>query len=180
MRAVCPQHTPDLRPPLLCLCRTCYPWLEIPPREQPTTTLRTSLTSACFHPSLSNAPLSPSLSLSELDWCLHSSLMLSHFSILLDHQHAADVQHSPLMFWLPGLQYVSVNIHIPHCCKEEPCCQVEGTSINLYQLLVCPHNDGHCLKLFEHTVESLLSSLQSASAWPEEVSREITAVFVRD
>uniref|UniRef100_A0A8D3CF84 Aryl hydrocarbon receptor nuclear translocator 2 n=1 Tax=Scophthalmus maximus TaxID=52904 RepID=A0A8D3CF84_SCOMX len=44
--------------------RTCYPWLEIPPRERPTTTSRISLTSACSHPSPSNTPLSPPLSLS--------------------------------------------------------------------------------------------------------------------
>lgn len=119
-------------PSPLCVCRTCYPWLEIPPREQPTTTSRTLLTSACSHPSLSNH-LSPSQNWTEL----HSSLMLSHFSILLNHQHTAHVQHgeclgahtqpqthSPLMF----PQYVPVNIHIPHRCKEEVCCQMEGTT----------------------------------------------------
>ncbi|XP_008308507.1 aryl hydrocarbon receptor nuclear translocator 2 isoform X3 [Cynoglossus semilaevis] len=36
--------------------RTCYPWLEILPREQPTTTSRTLLTLACSRPSLSNLP----------------------------------------------------------------------------------------------------------------------------
>lgn len=50
--------TSDPPPPTVCVCRTCCPWLEIPPREQPTTTLRILLTSGCSHPSLSK-PLHP-------------------------------------------------------------------------------------------------------------------------
>lgn len=63
-------------PPPVCVCRTCYPWLEIPPREQPTTTSRILLTSGCSHPSLSNPPLhSPSQNWTNV--CIH--LMLSIF-----------------------------------------------------------------------------------------------------
>ena len=54
----------------LCVCRTCYPYLEIQPREQPTTILRTLLTWGCFHPSLSNVHISPFLS--KLKYILHS------------------------------------------------------------------------------------------------------------
>lgn len=46
----------------LCVCRTCCPYLEIQPREQPTTILRTLLTLGCFLPSLSNVHISPFLS----------------------------------------------------------------------------------------------------------------------
>ncbi|KAG7220831.1 hypothetical protein INR49_031570 [Caranx melampygus] len=50
-------HTPT--PARQKSSRTCYPWLEIPHREQPTTTLRILLTSACSLPSLSNTPPPP-------------------------------------------------------------------------------------------------------------------------
>ncbi|CAF91267.1 unnamed protein product [Tetraodon nigroviridis] len=42
--------------------RTCCPYLEIQPREQPTTILRTLLTLGCFRPFLSNGHISPFLS----------------------------------------------------------------------------------------------------------------------
>lgn len=79
------KHIWHLTPPSLCLCRTCYPWLEIPPRELPTTTLRTSLILACSPPSLSNTPPSLSTSLPVRTGLAFISHVVSHFSMLLVH-----------------------------------------------------------------------------------------------
>lgn len=73
----------------LCVCRTCYPWLEIPPREQPTTTSRTLLTLACSHPSLSNTL--PSITLP-----LRTGLMFAYISCCLNFFYVAG---SPTHSW---------------------------------------------------------------------------------
>lgn len=152
-------------PSPLCVCRTCYPWLEIPPREQPTTTSRTLLTSACSHPSLSNH-LSPSQNWTEL----HSSLMLSHFSILLNHKHTAHVQHGECLGAHTTTNTQSTHVSTVCTCEHTHTSSLQRGSLlsdgrnDLDEPLVCPRHPGHCLELFGETVQCLTSSsLQSAS-----------------
>lgn len=135
----------------LRVCRTCYPWLEIPPREPPTTTLRTSLTSACSRPFLS----SPSLSSPSLP--LPPQLTVEESWSYLHHVHL------PFVWCGPMCSTVNVCVHTfrsstrtkapsaqdaehPHTSSrnEESCRQTDATSVDVHQQFVCPRARYKC------------------------------------